>query len=276
MTGQSVGKWDLMSRNVKLPITGKGILATATVWMISLSKYSGLWEGSGITFTSDLKAATHCREAYSKANCVLGLISRTIRPKNKNPVVLTNLYKLMASQTSPGTLHSLHGIAWITILNSKTRYCLKKFASLACSLTWRSYHIGLGLRRQTESVETVVSRGEKKQKWYDRNIQNVEELSAISWSRFFHGAEDSRTQLEAGNEEKLSMWYTSAVHFFSQRVINRWNRTGIYWFPIHQLVQASPREMMFSAVGFLQRRLVYKSYPAARLERQSACRIGSY
>jgi len=157
-TGQSVGKWDLMSRNVKLPITGKGILATATVWMTSLSKYSGLWEGSGITFTSDLKAATHCREAYSKANCVLGLISRTIRPKYKNPVVLTNLYKLMASQTSPGTLHSLHGIAWITILNSKTRYCLKKFASLACSLTWRSYHIGLGLRRQTESVETVVRR----------------------------------------------------------------------------------------------------------------------
>ena len=153
--------WQMGFNVSKCKVThyGKGNIGYSyTVWMISLSKYSGLWKGSGITFTSDLKAATHCREAYSKANCVLGLISRTIRPKYKNPVVLTNLYKLMASQTSPGTLHSLHGIAWITILNSKTRYCLKKFASLACSLTWRSYHIGLGLRRQTESVETVVRR----------------------------------------------------------------------------------------------------------------------
>jgi len=33
----------------------------------------------GITFTTDLKATAHCQEAYSKANRMLGLISRTIQ-----------------------------------------------------------------------------------------------------------------------------------------------------------------------------------------------------
>ena len=45
----------------------------------------------GITFSNDLKVATHCKEAYSKANCILGLISRTI--KYRNLTTLTNLYK---------------------------------------------------------------------------------------------------------------------------------------------------------------------------------------
>jgi len=45
----------------------------------------------GVTFSSDLKSATHCKEVYSKANRILGLISRTI--KYKSPTVLINLYK---------------------------------------------------------------------------------------------------------------------------------------------------------------------------------------
>ena len=45
----------------------------------------------GVTFSSDLKSATHCKEVYSKANRMLGLISRTI--KYKSPTVLINLYK---------------------------------------------------------------------------------------------------------------------------------------------------------------------------------------
>ena len=45
----------------------------------------------GVTITTDLKSAAHCKDIYSKANRMLGLISRTI--KYKNPAVLTTLYK---------------------------------------------------------------------------------------------------------------------------------------------------------------------------------------
>ena len=45
----------------------------------------------GVTFTTDLKSAAHCKGIYSKANRMLGLISRTI--KYKNPAVLTTLCK---------------------------------------------------------------------------------------------------------------------------------------------------------------------------------------
>ena len=44
----------------------------------------------GVVMSKDLKVAHQCQESYSKANRMLGLISRTI--KYKNPVVLLNLY----------------------------------------------------------------------------------------------------------------------------------------------------------------------------------------
>jgi len=45
----------------------------------------------GIILSKDLKVAAKCNEAYTKANRVLGLISRTI--KYRNVESLTSLYK---------------------------------------------------------------------------------------------------------------------------------------------------------------------------------------
>jgi len=45
----------------------------------------------GVVFSNDLKVSLHCRDSYSKANRMLGLISRTIR--YRHPTVLLNLYK---------------------------------------------------------------------------------------------------------------------------------------------------------------------------------------
>jgi len=41
---------------------------------------SELWEEKdlGIVFSSDMKVALHCRDSYSKANRILGLMSRTM------------------------------------------------------------------------------------------------------------------------------------------------------------------------------------------------------
>ena len=45
----------------------------------------------GVVFSNDLKVVQHCREAYSKANQILGLVRKTIA--FKNPAVLISLYK---------------------------------------------------------------------------------------------------------------------------------------------------------------------------------------
>jgi len=45
----------------------------------------------GVVVSSDLKTAANCKEAYTKANRMLGLISRTI--KYRNITILINLYK---------------------------------------------------------------------------------------------------------------------------------------------------------------------------------------
>ena len=66
-------------------------------YVISIAYYGQLVEkvpkekDLRIVFTKELKVAENCNEAYSKANRMLGLISRTI--KYKNPVTLLNLYK---------------------------------------------------------------------------------------------------------------------------------------------------------------------------------------
>jgi len=49
----------------------------------------------GVLVSKDLKVPRQCQESYSKANRMLGLISRTIKYKNQK--VLMNLYKSMVS-----------------------------------------------------------------------------------------------------------------------------------------------------------------------------------
>jgi len=45
----------------------------------------------GIIITKDLKVSQQCKQAYSKANRMLGALSRTIRSKDNR--ILLNLYK---------------------------------------------------------------------------------------------------------------------------------------------------------------------------------------
>jgi len=47
----------------------------------------------GVVFSNDLKVVQQCREAYSKANQILGLVRRTIA--FKNPAVLISLFSYM-------------------------------------------------------------------------------------------------------------------------------------------------------------------------------------
>jgi len=54
--------------------------------------------------SSDLKVFSQCQQAYSKANRMLGLISRNIY--NKSRTVMFQLYMTDSGSTSCGVLHS--------------------------------------------------------------------------------------------------------------------------------------------------------------------------
>jgi len=54
----------------------------------------------GVVVSSDLKTAANCKKAYTTANRMLGLISRTI--KYINPTIIINLYKSLVDQTTSG------------------------------------------------------------------------------------------------------------------------------------------------------------------------------
>jgi len=65
----------------------------------------------GVNVCQGLKVSVHCREAYSKANRMLGLISRTVTCKYRNPKSLLSLYKSLVrphlDYCSTGTLTSV-------------------------------------------------------------------------------------------------------------------------------------------------------------------------
>jgi len=52
--------------------------------------------------TKDLKVSQQCKQAYSKANRMLGALIRTMRNKDKH--ILLNLYKLIVRSNHPGLL----------------------------------------------------------------------------------------------------------------------------------------------------------------------------
>ena len=98
----------------------------------------------GVVFSDNLKVAAHCQEAYSKANRMLGLISRTI--KYKNPEILLNLYKSMVRPHLDycSTVWSTHYIKDKTLLERVQHRFTRLFPHLR-SLPYeaRLSHLGL-------------------------------------------------------------------------------------------------------------------------------------
>ena len=65
-------------------------LSVQHVWTTTIAEATAE-KDLGVVFSHDLKVVQQCREAYSKANQMLGPVRRTIA--FKNPAVLISLYK---------------------------------------------------------------------------------------------------------------------------------------------------------------------------------------
>ena len=167
----------------------------------------------GVTFTSDLKATVHCKDVYSKANRMLGLLSRTI--KYKNPAVLTTLYKSMVRPHLEycSTIWNPHYNKDKLLLERVQHRFTRIFPHLR-SLPYESRLRQLGLW----TLEERRSRAD-----LIELFKIVKGLSSIHWSHFFKKAEDTSTRGHTWKLVKMHSRCDTRLHFFSQRVINRWN-----------------------------------------------------
>jgi len=167
----------------------------------------------GVTFSSDLKSATHCKEVYSKANRILGLISRTIQ--YKSPTVLINLYK---SLVRPHLDYC--SMVWSPHYN-KDKLLLERvqhrFTRLFTHLRSLPYedrlsHLGLWSLEERRNRADLIE-----------VFKTVKGLSSNHWSLFFQRANDSITRGHSWKLLKRNSSTDTRLCFFSQRVINRWN-----------------------------------------------------
>jgi ribonucleases P/MRP protein subunit RPP40 len=167
----------------------------------------------GIIHTTDLKAAAQCTQACWKANCILGMLARTIQPRDHR--LLTKLYKSLVRP------HLEYGIVtW-------SPHCQKDK-----DLLERVQH------RFTRMFPELRSKscGEQLQKlqlWSLAEIRNREDL--IEVFKLYRGLTDVPFDwffqlsklFTRGHQAKIAKMLVNTnlkLHFFSLRVVNRWNR----------------------------------------------------
>ena len=167
----------------------------------------------GVVFTDDLKTASHCKECYSKANRMLGLINRTI--VYKHPSVLLNLYKSLVRPHLDycSSVWNPHYKKDKELLERVQHRFTRLFPNLK-GLVYedRLRRLGLwSLEERRNRVDLIEL------------FKLLKGFSATPWSTFFQLNKGSVTR---GHSLKLSKSHShceARLQFFSQRVINRWN-----------------------------------------------------
>ena len=163
--------------------------------------------------TSDLKASAHCAYVCSRANRVLGMIARTM--VYKSPFVLTRLYK---SLVRPHLEYCVS--AWSPQYvkdREKLERVQHRFTKMVPGLKGLEY----GGRLEMLNLMTLEER---------RNRSDLVELfkiykglPAIPRNAFFRADNSERTGGHSMELSKERFRLDVRKHFFSQRVVNRWN-----------------------------------------------------
>ena len=168
----------------------------------------------GVIIDKNLKFSDHCNKVANNANFTLGMIKRTISCKSKS--IITRLYK--------------------ALVRPQLEYCVQ---------AWRPY-----LKKDIEKIEKVQRRATKlisecsKLSYEERlKVAGLPSLEArhnrgdlievfkilkgfskVDYTHFFQLVKNSKTR---GNKYKLVKSRSRLdirKHFFSQRVVNEWNK----------------------------------------------------
>lgn len=151
----------------------------------------------GVTIVDNLKTSVHCAHQYAKANRMLGLLRRTFKTRSK-PVLL-KMYK--------------------SVVRPHLEYC---------SSVWSPHY-----KKDKELLEKIQHRFTRLFKEL-RQLTYAERLHALGlWSleerrnradlEFFEFNTDRRTRGHQFKLNKRQLAKDIRLHFFSERVINRWN-----------------------------------------------------
>ena len=168
----------------------------------------------GVIIDTSMKFSEQCNTAVKNANRTLGLIRRTIKSKSKK--VIVKLYK--------------------ALVRPKVEYCVQ---------AWRPY-----LKKDVVNIEKIQHRATKmieecKGMTYNERLAEtklitlderrtrgdllevfkmVKGISKVDYTTFFELAKNNRTRGHAYKLVKLRSRIDIRKNFFSQRVINGWNK----------------------------------------------------
>ena len=168
----------------------------------------------GIIVSDDLKPSKHCQMAYNKATKMSALIRRTV--VNKTPFVMTKLYKTLVRP------HVEYGMSVWSPWYVKDRILVEKvqrrFTRSIQGLQGMDYNgriTNLGLwtleerRNRNDLIEVYrMTHGH----------------SSVQMSAFFEIPSDKTTRGHNYTIYKKMTQREVRSHFFSNRVVNRWNR----------------------------------------------------
>ena len=159
-----------------------------------------------VVMSKDLKVAQQCQESYSKANRMLGLISRTVKYKNQE--VLMNLYKSMVRPQYCSTVWSPHYVKDKQMLEKVQHRFTHMFSHLKkLPYEVRLEELGLWLLKEKRNRADIIE-----------VFKMVKQLSSVPWNRFFKRAEDSVTH---GHSWKLVKDCCRGVFPFRRNPIRR-------------------------------------------------------
>lgn len=167
----------------------------------------------GITVSSNLKTSLQCKQAYTKANRMLGLINRTM--KNKTPEVMTRLYKSLVRPHLEYcvTAWAPHYIKDKELLE-RIQHRFTRLIPAYSKLPYEERLSRLGLitleerRNRADLVELYrMTRG----------------LSATPLETMFERDINSRTRGHSFKMRKRRCTTEIRRNFFSERVVKNWN-----------------------------------------------------
>jgi hypothetical protein len=167
----------------------------------------------GLTMTRDLKCSNQCIQAYKKASQMLGMVARTI--KSRSPVILVNIYKSIVrphlEYCSPAW--SPYYIKDKELLEKVQHRFTRMFPQLrAMDYSDRLERLGLWSLEERRNRADLLE-----------VFKMAKGFSAIKLETFFEVGNTERTR---GHSLKLRKHHSGCNirhHFFSERVINRWN-----------------------------------------------------
>jgi len=168
----------------------------------------------GVQVTADLKPSRQCQIAYSKANKILGMIGRTLSYKNRD--VLLQLYK---SLVRPNIEYCIS--AWSPYYE-KDKHLLERvqhrFTRMIPGMKQLSYEkrleiIGLWTLEERRNRADLLE-----------VFKMFKRLTTTKFDSLFSLTNNSRTRGHSAKIVKSRCRLDLRRHFFSQRVIDRWNR----------------------------------------------------